>query len=221
MDTPIPMFSGNVPTTAPEATCSRSSTVVLATNIDAFHLFPRLPIELRLLIWEASFTPRIHRHAVFTKNRRLGNFNSSTVASLNAPVTLQVNQEARQFTLRQYKRLHHRVLGPSHRPFFFNPKIDTLQALDGKGLFNFSNLRKNWISLAVTYLKCAERIMLDWNFTPLFLFALHSCRSTMDEKKLAPKLRSILFYWQVCLMDLLIVRVFISMKLFRRMIPKC
>lgn len=33
--------------------------------------------------------------------------------------------------------------------------------------------------------------MLDWNFTPLFLFALHSCRSTMDEKKLAPKLRSI------------------------------
>lgn len=95
--------------------------IVNDDSLRSFTLFPKLPIELRLKIWRSTF-PRnrsidLHKWAMARTYKFL-----EEGEGLPAPVTLYVNSESRQETLKHYFILREKI-GCS-RPDFFNPTLD-------------------------------------------------------------------------------------------------
>lgn len=99
-----------------------------AAEFRTFELFPKPPIEIRRMIWRATFRPRRHvwsyEDGTATCCRRLG--------LTHPPVTLFVNKESREESLKCYKKLEEgpqRCPGYARRsPFvFFNMDLDTLR----------------------------------------------------------------------------------------------
>ncbi|KAK8092889.1 hypothetical protein PG999_014476 [Apiospora kogelbergensis] len=87
-----------------------------------FKQFSRLPVEVRLMIWRASWTPKViqskavatrghdHVHSYPGKPKR------------NLPVTLWVNRESRKETRRWYRKITNQFVDS-----YFNEEMDTLR----------------------------------------------------------------------------------------------
>lgn len=92
--------------TVGEAGMSEADHIGKQNSGMVFSLFPQLPYELRLLVWEAALTPRLV--AVIprpcTKNRDETRYRTDREISLlrGMPALLAVNKEARHVALRYY-----------------------------------------------------------------------------------------------------------------------
>jgi hypothetical protein len=79
---------------------SEDNTIVLTQSaplFDQFHAFPKLPVELRLAIWELTL-PKSRRVTVNQQKIR--------TRSDKKPVLLDVNQESRTLTLKRYVEVY-------------------------------------------------------------------------------------------------------------------
>ncbi|KAK8062895.1 hypothetical protein PG997_014992 [Apiospora hydei] len=98
-----------------------------------FKPFPRLPIELRLKIWRATWIPKEvwPKKCLFLAETEYGHIYNQTHGEVSSPpdgslpVTARVNQESRNETLRMYRKI------PSTDCWafcsFFNQEIDFLR----------------------------------------------------------------------------------------------
>jgi hypothetical protein len=94
----------------------------------AFTLFPKLPIEIRRMIWRATFRPRRH---VWSYEDGAGPC-CKRIGLTHPPIALFVNKESREEALQCYEKLNEgakRCGGYARRtPYvFFNTKLDTLR----------------------------------------------------------------------------------------------
>jgi hypothetical protein len=93
-----------------------------------FTLFPKLPIEIRRMIWRATFRPRRH---VWSYEDGAGPC-CKRLGLTHPPIALFVNKESREEALQCYEKLDegaNRCGGYARRtPYvFFNMKLDTLR----------------------------------------------------------------------------------------------
>lgn len=103
----------------------------LYNPFEEFTLFQSLPKELRLKIWRCTFEPRVINLDDFTK------FISKGEGTLVIrPITLCVNGESRQETLRHFTIFPSMVLGSlfKFKPTFLNYNMDTIQLAWGTEL---------------------------------------------------------------------------------------
>ncbi|CZR60178.1 uncharacterized protein PAC_10074 [Phialocephala subalpina] len=108
-------------------------------ELDKFEPFPKLPIELRLLIWKMTFKPRKIRVALVCESLRYS-WDRGVVgleSRTRAPSVLHVSQESRLVGLQHYFALlrdHQRT----HCVIYVNPEIDTVALYQGR--------KDNWLS---------------------------------------------------------------------------
>lgn len=125
-----------------------------STNASSFHVFPNLPIELRLKIWRLSFKPR----AIEVHGRRAHYANDFNHGSLpkwqsgcNNPAALSVSAEARAAALQYYyvrlplataASCEHAgdSVADLYRVLFVNPSVDTLIVLGDLDYYRMSLL---------------------------------------------------------------------------------
>lgn len=91
-----------------------------------FTLFPRLPIELRFKIWEASIEARIVTVDPLQRDTVHGPVNKSAVWQ-KVPAILHTHEESRCWGLRIYRLSFAELL--TVRPAYFNFSLDTLSIL--------------------------------------------------------------------------------------------
>lgn len=103
-----------------------------------FPRFSELPAEIRLLIWEYTFVPRVHELHPCAKlyNERM-TFRSN---SSKTPAIFHVCRESRQLALKNYSLMSYepRLTGASGKGilrFYFSPELDTLFLNSLMGLF--------------------------------------------------------------------------------------
>lgn len=135
--TKTPFFAGH----------SRSHSHKQPQILKTFTVFPNLPIELRLKIWEqAANKPRII--PIVTADQRLKNdyrFLVSTgafsplpkfswIADCKPPITFSICRESRYETIGRYEKCFAHQLS---RPIFFAPKTDVLLFVDAICLESF------------------------------------------------------------------------------------
>ncbi|KAL5327990.1 hypothetical protein ACEPPN_005696 [Leptodophora sp. 'Broadleaf-Isolate-01'] len=148
-----------------------------------FHLFPKLPLELRLLIWEHTWPePRLIEAALCEGEttiqytdvailRFVGTL--STVLNTNVgrrvveqrpvescppPVSLFVCHESRKHTLKQYRSMEH--TNSKAGSFYFNPRHDVLW-------FSFGAVQHDYGYQDLMCL-CNERFGSDFTVKPLY-----------------------------------------------------
>lgn len=104
-------------------------------NLDSFTVFPDLPTEMRLKIWRSAFPPARHLKLDLSHH-----FSESTVSPDNMamkedehepPVTLLVNRESREETLKHYTVVWRTdAICPTkpytEKPFCIYPVIDSV-----------------------------------------------------------------------------------------------
>jgi hypothetical protein len=95
-----------------------------------FHLFPKLPDEVKLMIWRRTFPRRTH---VLFGGPPYGKSCVRVRHTPPSPISSRVNFESRQETLRHYKVLQTgRCACNKHRPefLFWNGETDRLRGLE-------------------------------------------------------------------------------------------
>ncbi|KAK6860429.1 hypothetical protein PG995_004065 [Apiospora arundinis] len=130
----------------------------LSTVLAEFKPFSRLPVELRLKIWRATWTSKEiwqkeflvkeddhHQYSQAYKDVRPG------LPEGNLPVTAWVNQESREETLRVYRK----IPGTDFWSFdsYFNMEIDSLRL--------FSCTRRICSTLTPSHLLGVQRLTID------------------------------------------------------------
>jgi len=113
---------------APPASSTSTTTIaleVVATNnalLDEFLLFPKLPVELRLKVWNMRFVPRrVHIYPYIGKDE--------TPQSPEVPSTLLVNHESRDETMKHYHLLSYNAgwyNNTARVPVWRHPALDVL-----------------------------------------------------------------------------------------------
>jgi hypothetical protein len=103
------------------------------TNLQSFTLFPKLPAELRIQIWELALEPRVvkleehHTPRIFWDKVRDVTQKLHLVAiGDKPPCHLQVSREARSIVLKHHLSLW-TPINPSRSLVYFNYAQDTLQ----------------------------------------------------------------------------------------------
>jgi hypothetical protein len=96
-------------------------------NLREFTLFPQLPTELRIKIWNVAILPRIVFMSKYNTSRGQPD-RTSPLYTPCIPSLLQVSREARQIGLENYKRSQglSSNLQMQIGPIYFNLKLDTL-----------------------------------------------------------------------------------------------
>lgn len=97
-----------------------------------FHPFPRLPPELRLIVWSFSFTPRVvyvmEPELLITKRKRRNEYSA-------CPPILHVSREARSVALKHYSAYKSASSMMVPWNYYYNPEVDILSfpfyGLDG------------------------------------------------------------------------------------------
>ncbi|CCU74782.1 hypothetical protein BGHDH14_bghG000610000002001 [Blumeria hordei DH14] len=103
-----------------------------------FHKFSDLPTEIRLLIWEYAFVPRVHElHPCAKLYNEKMTFRSN---SSRTPSIFHVCRESREVALQKYSLMSYepRAIGSSGKGilrFYFSPELDTLFLNSLMGLF--------------------------------------------------------------------------------------
>jgi hypothetical protein len=115
--------------------------------LTTFHLFPKLPMELRLLIWEFTWPPPWIIEAINYEDRNAEEFRELAILRIwgsllkclsrtsltrkdepledyQHPIALWVCNESRQHTLRRYTALQHAEFKAGS--FYFSPDYDIL-----------------------------------------------------------------------------------------------
>ncbi|EHK98397.1 hypothetical protein M7I_5772 [Glarea lozoyensis 74030] len=117
-----------------------------------FHLFSKLPMEIRLQIWEHSMVPRVHELHPCAKlyNERM-TFRSN---SAQTPTIFHVNRESRSVAMKNYQLMEYDptrgLSGKGILRFFFNPVLDTLLLNSLMGLFMMFVLLEEEVEYAGT-----------------------------------------------------------------------
>jgi hypothetical protein len=95
---------------------------------NTFPLFPKLPIELRNMIWRASFLPGRRIKVAFKRLGRLYDEKYSHPRTTHpAPVTFHVNKESRAESIRPHESLFgFNTAGIELAPVYFRAAVDTL-----------------------------------------------------------------------------------------------
>ncbi|KAN0115516.1 hypothetical protein V8E51_005060 [Hyaloscypha variabilis] len=143
-------------------------------QLQSFTVFPKLPIEIRRMIWRATFRPR--RHVWSDEDSTLANiFCCERIKLTHPPIALSINKESREEVLRCYVKLdkslenwngyaHHRT-----PVVFFSMELDTLRlASSGTWYFNkFFDLHfaNSWreILASIRYLEVEEGTCFEFD----------------------------------------------------------
>ncbi|CZR60194.1 uncharacterized protein PAC_10090 [Phialocephala subalpina] len=128
-------------------------------NFDAFTLFPKLPVELRLAIWSYTFKPRrVELSQRFWKTDLVRHKAKST-----PPIAMHINKESRDFTSEHYLVLL-RDFKDHNRTIYIHPELDTL-ALPTLKIFEFEQLRGSAFSSVVCKIQHLELHHMWWSDT--------------------------------------------------------
>ena len=136
-----------------------------------FHLFPALPIELRLLIWSFSRSSRVISliRDVEFEEENLGRHRCKARASHPCPAILLACHESRSFALQFYRPTFHLQLP---QPIYFDHTLDSLYMLDldtpgsfFRATLESYRLRKQSDSYAVQLPEKALRIVIRYNLS--------------------------------------------------------
>ena len=107
-DSTIPSPAGALSSTAQEplkAECEKQATSSTETSVsfDQFNLFPKLPLELRLIIWEFAMEPRrVYLDRTTSEILKFERSMENPGLHTTVPVVLRVNQESRAIALKRY-----------------------------------------------------------------------------------------------------------------------
>ena len=104
---------------------------------DTFHLFPSLPTELRLKIWNASLFPRVVELHIWRHHYAREETDNWQSGSSN-PIALSICSESRREALRFYRVKISLHGGAEGRVLYINPGIDTVVVL---GELQYQRLR--------------------------------------------------------------------------------
>ncbi|KAL3417918.1 hypothetical protein PVAG01_10928 [Phlyctema vagabunda] len=108
-------------------------------SLTSFECFPALPLELRLKIWRHTFPAfRIVGISHQFASHQFTGWRSPDAS----PITLQVNQESREETLKHYKLSFGTRLAPA--TIYFNSKLDSLRFGYGAGK-DYLESQKTWL----------------------------------------------------------------------------
>ncbi|KAH7342503.1 hypothetical protein BKA65DRAFT_595617 [Rhexocercosporidium sp. MPI-PUGE-AT-0058] len=134
-----------------------SQTSSNGQKLTSFTLFPKFPLEIRSLVWEAAL-PDGSRMPV-TKYRTWGSGTTAELTELaehvnntcSIPITLYINQESRNETLRHYFVVPASLADPTIKvaPYVFSPARDTASmdftaAINTPNTFNWND--NCWLS---------------------------------------------------------------------------
>jgi hypothetical protein len=172
----------------------------------SFTLFPRLPIELRLAVWELSFP--CSRCASIDIRRPCGvavGEHKEIIASLPVPITLAINQESRCFPLKSYVDIAAKPrtpIFPWYQPptrlgQYFNPNKDlgTIDVLSfGSGVFCRSKPFQQWMTLNDDIVKKIKTLQLRGSVSFL-RFDMTSITAEDPRRKLLSKIRDSLEFF--------------------------
>jgi hypothetical protein len=153
------------------------------SRVEGFHLFPKLPTEIKLKIWKLSLpgpraiTMRPRKHGYNTTNiveRMLPNpdvydvYNNKAVMKTSA--LLQVNRESREVALKSYRPIFR--CQPNDSIVYFDFAIDYLHLPTHLSLVHFlqshynSNLRADEFHIIMTG---SKRLIYDMSSSPTML----------------------------------------------------
>jgi hypothetical protein len=118
-------------------------------NITEFHLFPKLPLELQLMVWECTWPSSRVIEATYHEDQNAEHFRELTILRVGGsltrflkadlgsrilqdkpleqcqnPIALSVCHISRQHTLKKYTLLRHAEFNAGS--FYFNPKYDII-----------------------------------------------------------------------------------------------
>lgn len=191
---------------APEAEAVTSSSLQGLPDrpqgsYDNFTLFPKLPLEIRCMIWRYTFPgPRlVSLVEIIPKGWTLAAAHAlNTAYDIKLPIALQINMESRQETLRSYYVVRYKCLNMVR--LILNPNID-------RAWINFEDCRighkseslHRWISyLTSVFSPCIKQIkhldITGVHWSRMEFTELNGHYTVQDnEKELAFSLRSLLF----------------------------
>jgi hypothetical protein len=143
-------------------------------QLQSFTVFPKLPIEIRRMIWRATFRPR--RHVWSDEDSTLANiFCCERIKLTHPPIALSINKESREEALRCYvkldKSLEHWNGYAHHRTpvVFFSMELDTLRLASSVTWYSnkFLDLHfaNSWreILASIRYLEVEEGIFFEFD----------------------------------------------------------
>jgi hypothetical protein len=184
------------PSSIPNPSKSKTSIrTVFKRKAPVFHLFPNLPMEIRLQIWESSLVPRVHELHPCAKlyNERM-TFRSN---SAQTPAIFHASSESRKVALRNYELMQYDptrgLSGKGILRFYFNPVQDTLLLNSLMGLFmmfvlleeegDYAGTMRGWQTVAFD----AERAQLI-----TLLSGIHGHRRQPRIKEVFPSLKQLI-----------------------------
>jgi hypothetical protein len=155
------------------------------SRVEGFHLFPKLPAEIKLKIWKLSLpgpraiTIRPGKHSYITTNIVGGILPNPNVydvyndkAVTKTPALLQVNRESREVALKSYRPIFR--CQPNDSIVYFDFAIDYLQLPTHSSLVHFfqshynSNLRADEFH---TIYDRVQHLIYDMSSSPTMLIA--------------------------------------------------
>ncbi|EPE28492.1 hypothetical protein GLAREA_09613 [Glarea lozoyensis ATCC 20868] len=160
-----------------------------------FHLFSKLPMEIRLQIWEHSMVPRVHELHPCAKlyNERM-TFRSN---SAQTPTIFHVNRESRSVAMKNYQLMEYDptrgLSGKGILRFFFNPVLDTLLLNSLMGLFMMFVLLEEEVEYAGT-MRGWQTVAFDAERAQLItlLSGIHGHRPQPRIKEIFPSLKQLI-----------------------------
>lgn len=132
----VPNKSSNPPLKRRHKALNKVSTTITSRFTKRFLPFPRLPVELRLLIWQHAI-PGPLVHELYPSCPTSSPYNFKTRLQSNRrriPTLLHTCQESREVALTHYSLMSYDPLPVTEpreavagiMPFYFNPAVDTL-----------------------------------------------------------------------------------------------
>lgn len=115
---------------------------VVGTDLEGFTLFPSLPAELRIKIWQHTFEPRVLELHSGRNHYQLPD-TALWCSDCGNPVALSVCEESRAEALLFYAvalPLGDKNGDPTHRVLYFNPAVDTIALLGHTGYNRLRNI---------------------------------------------------------------------------------
>lgn len=129
---------------------------------NTFHLFQRLPIELRNIIWRASFPPGRRIKVAWGRTNH------------PAPVTFHINKESRAESMCHHESLFtFRRAGFELTPVYFRAAVDTLMISD-LGVFDFEEgyLERRFPTMRLQNIRFLELHNPCWQHITMYQKAL-------------------------------------------------
>ncbi|CZS93657.1 uncharacterized protein RCO7_09477 [Rhynchosporium graminicola] len=157
-----------------------------------FAFFPKLPAELRLMIWELALPGerivRIQEFVESSPHDRILQAYQCIGSKARVPTLLHVCHESRTLALKHYTIiLKNRLL----KPTYFNPDLDTLLFASLSDLFKFAQPDDLYQSVRLSQFIHPGL----YHFTSLYNFTNYLPKLSVDEESIEKKVKHVVIGW--------------------------